>query len=70
MRAITPFRPPDRVVTVDWHDRAWQPRLVRVSVLDCGGNPESFRETPLSGRGAAFYLPTPLTNLNHRFSTL
>jgi len=27
MRAITPFRPPDRVVTVDWHDRAWQPRI-------------------------------------------
>lgn len=27
MRAITPFRPPARVVTVDWHDRAWRPRI-------------------------------------------
>jgi len=27
MRALTPFRRTVRVVTADWHDRAWQPRI-------------------------------------------
>ena len=49
-------------IPVQWHDRAWRPRLVvrlgerqahdwRVSVLDCGGKRSA---TPLSGRWLNF----------------